>query len=111
MSPTELAAIAARAEAASPDGHWGQKWDGTLGRGEIRIGPQGAPATARFMFTAFEFGNAGTVHPDFILAISAPTDVRALLKEIERLRGLMKQGCTCWTTNGDVGCPVHGETR
>jgi hypothetical protein len=90
MSEDELKAIDERAKAATPADQWGQKWDGTLGRGEIRIGPQWGAAAARFMFTAHGFGNAGTTHPDFVLAISAASDVPALVAEVRRLRGLVK---------------------
>lgn len=83
-------AIRARAAAASPTDQWGQKWDGTLGRGEIRVGPQNGPATARFVFQAFGFRNAGTQHPDFILAINARADVPALCDRVEELERVLR---------------------
>lgn len=85
MTAAEIEAIEKRAEAATPGEYWGQKWDGVLGRAEIRVGPPYAPATARFMFTAHGFGNAGTEHPDFQLAICAAADVPALVAEVRRL--------------------------
>jgi hypothetical protein len=87
----DLKAIKARCEAATPGDQWGQKWDGTLGRGEIRIGPLGAPATARFVFSAHGFGNAGTAHPDFQLAICAAEDVPALVARVEELEAALRE--------------------
>ena len=88
-------AIRARAAAASPTDQWGQKWDGTLGRGEIRVGPQNGPATARFVFQAFGFRNAGTQHPDFILAINARADVPALCDRVEELEAALRAEFAC----------------
>lgn len=86
MSKPDTKAIRERVDAASPADQWGQKWSGTLGRGEIRVGPPFAPTVSRFHFEASGFGNAGTAHPDFQLAINAPADLRDLLTENERLR-------------------------
>jgi hypothetical protein len=49
MTPAELEAIEARANAATPASQWGQLWDGKPGCGEIRVGPWYVPATARVL--------------------------------------------------------------
>jgi hypothetical protein len=88
-TPIDTKAIRARADAATAGDQWGQKWDGTLGRGEIRVGPQWGPASSRFTFTAPGFGNAGTAHPDFQLAINAATDLPQLCDRVEALERVL----------------------
>lgn len=109
MSPTELAAIAARAEAASPGPwvcHLGQPDDmpaNTCRCANILAMPYEGAVGQVFVDNGKRIADGGNDCPpepearaNAAFIAHAREDVPSLLKEVERLRGLIKQAE--WTT-------------
>lgn len=86
MSRLDVKSIRARLSAATPGPYVRDWWDGTLGRASLIIGDR----TARWAFTAYGFGNAGSAHPDFALVEHAYWDLHALCDRVEALEAALR---------------------